>query len=56
MPAKLLSSLDSRPKARVRDFEFDASGLAISSRGAKGLTVSKWPVKSVKVVDTPRSA
>jgi topoisomerase-4 subunit A len=54
MPSKLLISLDGRSHARVRDFEFDASGLAISSRGAKGLTVSKWPVKAVKVADTPR--
>ena len=50
MPTKLLVSLDGRSKARVRDFEFDASGLAISSRGAKGLTVSKWPVKAVKAL------
>lgn len=51
MPTKVLISLDGRSKARVRDFEFDASALAISSRGAKGLTVSKWPVKSVKVLN-----
>jgi topoisomerase-4 subunit A len=56
MPSKLLISLDGRSHARVRDFDFDTSGLAISSRGAKGLTVSKWPVKAVKVVDTPRRA
>jgi len=48
MPTKLQISLDGRSHARVRDFEFDAAALAISSRGAKGLTVSKWPVKAVK--------
>lgn len=51
MPSQLAIALDGRSKARVRDFEFDASGLAISGRGAKGLTVSKWPVKSVKPLD-----
>ena len=56
MPSKLLISLDGRSHARVRDFDFDTSGLAISSRGAKGLTVSKWPVKAVKILDTPRRA
>jgi topoisomerase-4 subunit A len=50
-PRKLEISLDGRSKARVRDFEFDASTLGISSRGAKGLTVSKWPVKSVRILD-----
>ena len=50
-PKKLEISLDGRSKARVRDFEFDASELGVSSRGAKGLTVSKWPVKAVKVLD-----
>ncbi len=48
MPTKLHIALDGRSHARVRDFEFDAAALAISSRGAKGLTVSKWPVKAVK--------
>lgn len=51
MPVKLQIALDGRSKARVREFEFDASGLAISSRGAKGVTVSKWPVKAVKALD-----
>ena len=56
MPTKLHIALDGRSHARVRDFEFDASTLAISSRGAKGLTVSKWPVKAVKPLSpSPRS-
>ena len=50
-PKKLQISLDGRSRARVRDFEFDASGLGVSSRGAKGLTVTRWPVKSVRPVD-----
>jgi topoisomerase-4 subunit A len=51
MPVKLLVALDGRSGARVRDFEFDASELGISSRSAKGVTLSKWPVKSVKVIN-----
>jgi topoisomerase-4 subunit A len=35
----------------VREFEFDMSTVPVSSRSAKGLTVSKWPVKEVKRVD-----
>ena len=50
-PQKLQISLDGRSRARVRDFEFDASGCGVSSRGAKGLTVTKWPVKAVRAVD-----
>jgi topoisomerase-4 subunit A len=48
MPRKLHVSLDGRSRARVRDFEFDLSAVPVSNRGAKGLTVTKWPVKSVE--------
>ncbi|MBI5381996.1 MAG: DNA gyrase/topoisomerase IV subunit A [Opitutae bacterium] len=48
---KLLISLDGRSRARVRDFEFDLAAIAVSNRSAKGLTVTKWPVKLVKRVD-----
>jgi len=50
-PKRLQISLDGRSRARVRDFEFDASTLGVSSRGAKGLTVTKWPVKAVRPID-----
>jgi topoisomerase-4 subunit A len=51
MPGKLEIALDGRSKARIRDFVFDASALAISGRAAKGVTVSQWPVKSVRICD-----
>src|SRR5688572_3669031 len=51
MPKKLTIFIDGRSGARVREFEFDLSGVPVSSRSAKGLTVSKWPVKDVKRTD-----
>jgi topoisomerase-4 subunit A len=51
MPGKLQVWLDGRSRARVREFEFDLSRVPVSSRGAKGLTVTRWPVKDVKRVD-----
>jgi topoisomerase-4 subunit A len=35
----------------VRELEFDLTPVPISSRSAKGLTVTKWPVKEVKRID-----
>jgi topoisomerase-4 subunit A len=49
MPKTIYVSLDGRSGARVRDLEFDLSGLPVSTRSAKGVTVSKWSVKDVKV-------
>jgi topoisomerase-4 subunit A len=51
MPKKLQIFIDGRSGARVREFEFDMTPIPVSSRSAKGLTVSKWPVKEVKRVD-----
>jgi topoisomerase IV subunit A len=48
MPKKLQIFIDGRSGARVREFEFDMTPVPVSSRSAKGLTVSKWPVKEVK--------
>lgn len=48
MPKKLTIFIDGRSGARVREFEFDLTTVPLSSRTAKGLTVSKWPVKEVK--------
>jgi len=47
MPAKVRVQLSGRCSARVKDFEFDLSGLTIGSRGAKGLTVTQYPIKEV---------
>jgi topoisomerase-4 subunit A len=44
-------SLDGRSKARVREFDFDLAGVALGSRSAKGLKVTKWPIKEVKRID-----
>jgi len=51
MPKKLQVFIDGRSGARVREFEFDLTPIPISSRTAKGLTVSKWPVKEAKRAD-----
>jgi topoisomerase-4 subunit A len=51
MPKKVHVSLDGRSGARVREFDFDLSVLAVSGRAAKGVTVTKWSVKDVKRVD-----
>jgi topoisomerase IV subunit A len=51
MPKKLQIFIDGRSGARVREFEFDLTTVPVSSRSAKGLTVSKWPVKDVKRAD-----
>ena len=51
MPKKLQISLDGRSGARVREFAFDLTPVPVSSRSAKGLTVTKWAVKAVKPVD-----
>ncbi len=53
MPKKLHVSLDGRSGARVRELDLDLTTLAVSSRTSKGLTVTKWAVKDVKV---PRPA
>ena len=47
-PATLHISLDGRCRARIREFDFDFSAVPVSHRGAKGLTVTRWPVKEVK--------
>jgi len=44
-------SLDGRSRARIREFDFDLTRVSISNRSAKGLTVTRWPVKDVKRLD-----
>ncbi len=51
MPKKLQIFIDGRSGARVRELEFDLANVPVSTRTAKGLTVSKWPVKDVKRAD-----
>ena len=51
MPQKLHISLDGRSGARNREFEFDLTNVPVSTRSAKGLTVTKWAVKQVKRPD-----
>jgi topoisomerase-4 subunit A len=51
MPKKLHISLDGRSGARVREIDFDLTAVPVSTRTAKGLTVTKWAVKEVKRVD-----
>jgi topoisomerase-4 subunit A len=51
MPKTVHISLDGRSGARVRELDFDLTAVPVSSRSAKGLTVTKWPVKEVKRTD-----
>jgi len=48
MPRKLDVFLDGRSGARVRELEFDLTAVPVSTRTAKGITVSKWAVKEAK--------
>ena len=51
MPKTLHVSLDGRSGARVREIDFDLTPVPVSTRSAKGLTVTKWAVKEVKRTD-----
>ena len=51
MPQKLHISLDGRGGARVRELDFDLAPVPVSSRSAKGLTITKWNVKGVKRIN-----
>ncbi len=48
MPKSLQVLLDGRSGARVRELDFDLTRVPVSTRTAKGLTVSKWTIKDVK--------
>jgi len=45
---KVTVTLSGRCAARVKEFEFDLSGLTVGQRGAKGVTVTQWPIRQVK--------
>jgi topoisomerase-4 subunit A len=49
-------ALDGRSRARVREFDFDLRRVPVSNRSAKGLTVTRWPVKEIKRADLTLSA
>ncbi len=51
MPKTVHVSLDGRSGARVREIDFDFAGVPVSSRGAKGITVTKWSIKEVRRTD-----
>jgi topoisomerase IV subunit A len=51
MPKTVHISLDGRGGARVRELDFDLTKVPVSTRSAKGLTVTKWNIKSVKRTD-----
>ena len=51
MPKALHVSLDGRSGARIREIDFDLTNIPVSTRSAKGLTVTKWAVKEVKRSD-----
>ncbi len=48
MPGKVRIFLSGRCSARVKEFDFDLSGLSVGQRAAKGITVTHWPVRQVK--------
>jgi topoisomerase IV subunit A len=50
MPKTLRIRLDGRSRARIREFDFDISKVPVSTRTARGLTISKWPVRDVTPV------
>lgn len=45
---KVNVTLSGRCAARIKEFEYDLSPLAIGQRGAKGVTVTQWPIRQVK--------
>jgi topoisomerase-4 subunit A len=51
MAKSLHVSLDGRSRARIREFDFDLTRVSVSNRSAKGLTVTRWPVKEVRRLD-----
>ena len=51
MPKRVHVSLDGRSRARVREFDFDLSHLALGGRSARGIKVTRWPVKDVRRTD-----
>jgi topoisomerase-4 subunit A len=53
MPKRAHVSLDGRCRARVRELDFDLSAVSLGGRSAKGIKVTRWPVKDVRRIDPP---
>ena len=51
MPKTVRVFLDGRSGAKKREFDFDLTNIPVSTRNAKGLTVTKWAIKDVKRTD-----
>ena len=51
MPKTVHIALDGRSGARVRELDFDLTAVPVSTRNAKGLTVTKWAIKDVRRTD-----
>ena len=49
MPKSIHVSLDGRSGARVRELDFDLTPVSVSTRTSKGLLITKWAIKEVKV-------
>jgi topoisomerase-4 subunit A len=50
MTDKLNITLSGRCSARIKEFEYDLTQLSVGSRGAKGITVTKYPIRLAKRV------
>ena len=48
MPKKVEIVLSGRSQARTKEFEFDLASLSVGNRGAKGVTVTKYPIRQIK--------
>jgi topoisomerase IV subunit A len=48
MPKKVEIVLSGRCSARVKEFDFNLGELSVGGRSAKGITVTKYPVKTVR--------
>jgi len=48
MTKKVNVTLSGRCSARIKEFEFDLTQCTLGSRNAKGLTVSKYPIRQVR--------
>ncbi len=51
MPASVKIVLSGRCSARKKEFDFDLSPLTVGSRGARGQTVTEYPVRQVRRSD-----
>ncbi len=52
MTKKVNVTLSGRCSARIKEFEFDLTPLTVGGRNAKGLTVTKYPIRLVKRAET----